>query len=393
MKLAKIKKTIHLSKSDLELPSRTIPGEWIILEKGNIYYLAFVNDMAEPFSCIITRPISFEEKNQFIKESEDIVARREIAYHLRKALSYRMDILPYGKNARLFYGESDGLTGLIIDGYQNAVLIEINRAGIDRFRDSIKEVVTNFLDSEEVYFFDKASKREREKLPSYEKKDILPNHLSIKENEISYKLPEKLWQKIGYYYDHRENRKSFYRKLTELKLKKNTGLDLFCYIGSWGLNALKAGVQKVDFVDQADMGEVISANLKENYFEEKGEFKRGDVFDLLVKFQMEGRYYDIVISDPPSFAKSLDKKHQALQGYKKLHRGILKLLRSGSSVVFASCTHYVTADEFVNTITTSAQELKMSLRMIDCGMQGLDHPIRSFSDPWNYIKYYYFLVE
>jgi 23S rRNA (cytosine1962-C5)-methyltransferase len=171
---------------------------------------------------------------------------------------------------------------------------------------------------------------------------------------------------------------------------KKRGVDLFSYCGSWGLNALKAGVQKMSFVDQGNFEECIEKNLKLNELEGKGHFHRADVFKWLKECNQT---FDVVISDPPAFSKSLKNKSKALGGYQKLHASLSKIVHKGSWLAIGSCTHGVSLEELDQTVALGFNDSPFELSLVDVGLQGPDHRVSHLSDAGNYIKFLLYRVN
>lgn len=390
MKILEVTKSF-LGKTELysrDFPSEirgVIPGEWVYFKFKHFYSLGFINPFVE--TGAIARIVCSIDKIDETKNETEIAASH-IERSLKSAINFRNKFKNYQNNSRLVYGEQDNLPGLIIDSYQNATIVQINTAGIDRFRDLIKSELSNLLPAE-VYFLDNKDYRAIEGLPVFEIESF--DEVNVLENGLNYNLDKSVAQKVGYYYDHRENRLSMQRWIEQCSIKFDRGVDLFSYAGSWGLNALKAGVGFVTFVDQGDFGQTISDNLKNNAFEGRGEFVRADVFDWL-STQKSGSY-NLVISDPPAFSKSLKSKNKALVGYEKLHRMALKLVSKNGLFIAASCTHGVSHEELDKTVQLANLNLKRNLRLIDIGLQGIDHPISHLSNRDFYIKYLLYAVD
>ncbi len=378
---------LELKSSDFEDSINPIPpGEWCAINiSENESGLVFVNSLVgEGFTCahLVERVKRLEIQAFNVEE-----------YVLKKistAILKRKKFRDYENNARLFYGVSDGLPGLIIDVFQNASIIQINTAGIDRYRDQIKKLIEN-LTKLPAYHLDNPKYREKESLPYFELTNL--PELLISENQINYKIRPEVLQKVGFYYDHRENRLQLMTLLSRMKTKYKTGVDLFCYVGAWGLSALKSGLEHCHFVDQGDFTIEVEQSLKLNEMGKRGQFHRMDVFKYLdeeIKLQNK---FDLILSDPPAFAKSALQKTQALEGYTKLHRKVMKVTSSGALVAFSSCTHYVSHEEFQKNILDAARKENRSMQLIYAGIQGFDHPISSLSDRSNYIKSYFYIVE
>lgn len=385
-------KNLQLKTDWCESKTRCFSGEWVLFSTPQDFYIGFTNPMMERPSFYVIERIQRDQYKKYLEENEEQLAKNLIKHYLKKAIDYRLTILPYGENARMVFGMADNLPGLIIDSYLNFVIVQINTAGIDRFRSLIKTELECIFPNKKVHFLDNEQQRKKEALPQFEK-EKLNESLKIQDGRLSIEIAVECWQKNGYYYDHRDNRQRFYQKLTELKLKLDYGLDLFCYLGSWGITALLAGVEKFDFVDQANLGSQLDVNLQKNHLMGRGFFYHEDVFAFLDHKIHEGTNYQVIISDPPSFAKSFDKKAQAVQGYRKLHKKVLQVLAPGGIVCFASCTHYVNSEEFESTIHDAALSCKRNLKLIDTGLQALDHPFVNFNDKSYYLKYFVYLSE
>lgn len=376
---------LELKVSDFEDSIKSLtPGEWCLVEVSPTEtWSCFVNPLIdEKYSCV-QMLVKVLDKKSFSPENF-------VVSKITSAFEKRRKFLDYDKNARLVYGMSDGLPGLIVDRFENASIIQINTAGMDRFRDLIKETVSK-LTNTAAYLLDNAKYREKEFLPTFAV-EALPN-LEVSENNLRYKIRAEVLQKVGFYYDHRENRFQLMSILERMHKKPTLGVDLFSYAGAWGMSALKAGVKEVQFVDQGDFGTEVNEALALNGFAGQGNFHRSDVFKFLDDSQQKNKQFDLILCDPPAFAKSAQQKPQALEGYSKLHRKVFKNLSANSLVAFSSCTHYVSHEEFQKNIADAATKENRKIQMIYAGIQGFDHPVISLEDKANYIKSYFYIVE
>ena len=357
------------------------PGEWCLVKLPDDLYVGFINPLIDDqYTCFY-----IVEKCQGEVNPLDVIRNS-----ITKAYQKREMIKGYLSGCRIFYGMSDGIPGLIIDSFENANIIQINTAGVDKYREEIRSL-TETLTKKKSYFLDNHQYRAKEFLPTFEK-EAVPD-ITILENDLKYALRSEVLQKVGFYYDHRENRRQLSSLLKRLNVSPVQGVDLFSYIGAWGISALSSGCQKMDFVDQGHFQTEINTNLKLNLLEGRGEFYRADVFKFLDDRIKENRTYDLILSDPPAFAKSLSQKKQALEGYSKLHRKVLKLAAKSSICVFSSCTHYVSHEEFLKNIQEASFKEGRKLQLIYTGMQGWDHPVSNLNDKSNYIKSYFYFVE
>ncbi len=376
----------ELLKADIEGPLKSLPpGEWVLLRDPHQkrVFLGYANPLVEdhwPAVRVLCRLRAAPQADE---------AERYLRERLQQAFARRRRFDGYENGARLVFGDADGLPGLQVDAYRNVVLVQVNTAGMDRWRELIAELLTAEAGLP-VHFLDNPTQRSREMLPHYRAEAPIPD-LEIGENGFQYLVPRRNLQKIGWYYDHRENRRKLEAALTRWRGTRDTGVDLFCYGGAWGMHLLRAGVAKVDFVDQAPMDEMVEGHLRANGFPGRGEFHRDDVFDWLEA--RRGQTWDVVVSDPPAFAKSPREKANAVEGYRKLHRRALAAVRPGGLFAAASCTHYLDLGEFVHTIEWAAQQDHLKIQILDLGLQGWDHPVAALADRGNYIKYALCAVE
>ena len=319
------------------------------------------------------------------------MAREIIISNLEVAFRFRDYLKDYSNGARLVYGMNDSLPGIIVDKYQKYIFAQINTAGMDRFRDLIKSEIEKKYPEQKVLFFDNQDYRKAEVLPIHEPEKNSED-LDVLENGIQYKIPQAVMQKIGYYYDHRENRNKLASLLKRTTFSKKNGLDLFSYVGSWGLHMISAGVENVEFVDQGNMEAVTLSNLELNNFQGKGKFIRSDVFKFLDAAHASDKKYDVIVSDPPAFTKSEKNKIQAIQGYEKLHLKTMKILSDEALMIVASCTHHVNYEELDKTVQEAALKNSQRVQLLDLGIQGMDHPFSGFKDKSFYIKYLVYYV-
>jgi len=355
------------------------PGEWVRVRNSG--HLAFVNPMLEEQPGAI----------QVIENSEnDLDPMSLIEQRIRSAYEMRLLDPTYISGCRGFYGQADGLPGLIADVFTNTVLIQINTAGLDGHRDHIKNVFQSVWERE-AHLLDNEKYREKEGLPKFPQEEIPA--IEVSENSLRYELSPEVIQKIGFYYDHRENRLTLKNILSRLSHVPQSGLDLFCYAGAWGMNALNGGVQHIDFVDQGSFSEEIRRALELNGFQNRGSFHRADVFKFIDDAIAAKKKYELILCDPPAFAKSAHQKRSALEGYSKLHRKVIRTLASKGIVVFSSCTHYVNPEEFQKTILEASYKENRKLRLLHCGHQGWDHPTPATFDKSNYIKSFFYRLE
>lgn len=376
----------ELLKGDIEGSMKSLPpGEWVLLRDPHRkrVYLAFANSLVDDKRTAV----------HVLKRLTQAPVADEAALFMRHQLhvAFRRRSLFEGyEGSRLVYGAADGLPGLVVDVYANGAVIQVNTAGMEKWRPLILEEVEKHT-GRPGFFLDNPTQRGKEMLPHHQSQTMPA--LEIQENGFLYQVPREKLQKVGWYYDHRENRRRFEDTVKRWRGDKREGVDLFCYGGAWGMHALRAGVQKVDFIDQGSLAEMVEGNIAVNHFTGRGHFERADVFDWLDVAAAEGKRYGVVVSDPPAFAKSFKERTAALEGYRKLHRRILKITHPEALVATGSCTHYVSMEEFQESFAHAARLEGREVRLLDVGMQGWDHPVSSLGDRANYIKYALWALE
>lgn len=376
--------TFELFYQDIETSIRKFtPGEWCYFadSRKERYFLGFLNPFVEnnrPCARLIEQVFETKPLNE-----QDVLER-----FLNEAVIKRKMFFNGVANTRVVYGASDNLPGLIVDAYQEVIIIQINTAGIDRHREYLHNYFEKLGDFK-VLFLDNKEYRKGEMLPEFEQED-LAGTLKILENNINYEIRPEVLQKIGFYFDHRLNRARAAKLLSYLN-GKTSCLDLFSYVGAWGMNLLAHGASNVDFVDQGDFSYEIEQNLKINKFEGQGSFFRDNVFTFMKN--LKGKKYDLICSDPPAFCKSKREAARAREGYVKLHSLCLDSLNLGGIFVACSCTHYVSHAEFQDSVVKAATKSKRSIQLIDVGMQSFDHPIKTLESKNSYLKYYAYYVE
>lgn len=385
-----LKKNIDLYERDFSsIPKSCFPGEWVQISGAALSgkFIGYINPFVTNGPLVrVIEPILE------ISGEEADIAKGIILKNLTRAIDNRKIFKSYQSGMRLVHGGADHLPGLIIDYYENAIFIQINTAGIDRFREVIKKCLEENFAPTSVYFLDSLKYRQNEGLPQYEVEEFKES-LKIKENGFSYSLPSDRMQKIGYYYDHRENRKKLELQINDLNIDLSRGLDLFCYMGSWGLHLLRAGIKHVTFVDQGKFDKEIAGNLEQNGFAGRGNFVHADVFKYLDDAAGKGQVFDVVVGDPPAFSKEVKNINKALAGYQKLHRKVMKLLAPVGLYAAASCTHNISLSDLAKTVFEASLKEGKSLQIIDVGVQGGDHPFFSFESREHYLKYILYIVR
>ena len=367
-----------------DLPSNfpsIAPGEWFVLKNNQLSVTSFGNPYAKDVPVL------------WVIEEGALDAWELVSKKIDQAISRRSRIYR-NESKRLVYGQSDGLPGLVVDTFETHTLIQINTAGIDVFREKIKTKFDQIFPNKRNLLLDNPAYRQAESLPVFQQGSLGEDRILIFDSGFEYELNLNKVQKLGFYFDHRDNRNKYEQYIKKYYQGENwNALDLFCYLGAWGLHSARAGAKHVTFVDQADMATLVNENINKLNVQCESEFIRSDVFDYLDKAVAGEQKFKSIICDPPAFCKTQKQKAQAMSGYQKLYSRIFKLLDADSVLVAASCTKYVSLEELLHIVEVQARHCGRKIWLRDLGVQAADHPFVGLKDNSCYIKYALYSVE
>lgn len=324
---------------------------------------------------------------RIISRSEITDAGEAIKTHLQNALKLRKDLYADRDSYRMVFSESDFLPGLIIDRYNSTFVLQINSAGMEKYFQHVIDFLKSEFDVENIFTKNEFHFRQLEGLDNEDK--IFLGALSteiIDDGKIEYEINFENSQKTGFYFDQSDN-----RFFIEQICKNKTVVDAFCNIGGFGLHAAIGGAKKVYFVDSSS-SEIESAkqNFELNKFNCEAEFHAGDVFEFLQSSIEINRKYDVVMLDPPAFAKNKKNLFVALKGYEKLNRLGLKCVSEGGYLVTSSCSYHVSKAEFEEAIVNSARKEGKLIQCIHYNTASLDHPSLPAMKETSYLKFFVF---
>jgi 23S rRNA (cytosine1962-C5)-methyltransferase len=276
---------------------------------------------------------------------------------------------------RLVFGESDGLPGVVVDRYNEVLVLQCLTAGAEHWREVLVAALIKVTGLDLVYERSDVDVRELEGLPQRSgllHGACLPEHTQIQENGLRFTVNIQTGQKTGFYIDQRCNR----RRVGEL-VKESRVLNCFCYTGGFSLNALAGGAAWVTSVDSsADALQMAKENLALNGLPaEKAEWIEGDVFQVLRRFRDENRKYNAIILDPPKFAPTAAQAEKAARAYKDINLLGFKLLNPGGLLFTFSCSGGISADLFQKIVAGAALDAKVDARIVEHMSQGADHPV------------------
>lgn len=293
---------------------------------------------------------------------------------------------------RLIHGEGDGFPGLIMDYYAGVVVFQAHTIGMWQEKDKIVEALKK-LPSSSIFELKAIYDKSAETLPDKFAKETSNQYLwhspdfdtniashGVLENGHQFLIDWINGQKTGFFLDQRDNR----ALLAQYAKGKNV-LNTFCYSGGFSVYALKAGASLVHSVDVSKKAiELVKQNVEANF----GEIANHEAYaeDVMNFLKKNTNKYDCIILDPPAYAKSINKRHQAVQGYKRLNAEGLKSLASGGILFTFSCSQVVDRQLFYDTVVSAALEVGRQVKVLHQLTQGADHPVSLFHPEGSYLK-------
>ncbi|MEJ8802314.1 class I SAM-dependent rRNA methyltransferase [Pontibacter sp. H249] len=310
------------------------------------------------------------------------------AYDFRKKLGLVNN--PHTDVYRLVYAEGDGVSGLIVDFYKNTAVVQTHTIGMYNVREYVSQALQEIYGDTLDAVYDKSA----ESLPAKAAVNAVNGYLYgeskggvvVTENENEFFIDWESGQKTGFFIDQREN-----RELLGRYVKDKSVLNTFCYTGGFSVYALNAGAKEVHSVDVSKKAiELTIKNGELSQAPERHEAYAVDTFDFLKG--KEDRY-DVIVLDPPAFAKSQKVRHNALMGYKRLNAEAMKKIKPGGILFTFSCSQVVDKYLFNNTVMAAAIEAGRNIKIMHHLSQPADHPISVFHPEGEYLKGLVLFVE
>ncbi|MBQ9063391.1 MAG: class I SAM-dependent rRNA methyltransferase [Eubacterium sp.] len=316
---------------------------------------------------------------------------------VKAAWEYRKTVMEDTSACRIIFGEADWLPGLIVDKYEDVLVVQSLALGIDRLKDLILDALRAILAEDGImirgiYERSDAAVRRKEGMQLYKGfiGPAFPTRVDITENGVSYLVDVENGQKTGFFLDQKENRKAI-QKLCRGKRV----LDCFTHVGTFALNAGIAGAKEVTGLDISEQAVAdAAANAARNHLDDRVRFVCADVLDELPRLAAAGEKYDVVILDPPAFTKSREATKRAVKGYREINLRGMKLVRDGGYLATCSCSHFMTQELLAKTIREAAHAAHKRLRQVEFRTQSPDHPIlwTEGEETSYYLKFFIFQV-
>ncbi len=328
------------------------------------------------------------------RRAEQEIDHDFLAGRVRDAWEYRKKTVDTA-SCRVIFGEADFLPGLVVDKFSDVLVVESLALGIDRFKLEIVGILKEILAEDGIGIrgvFERSDAKVRlnegmERFRGFIG-DEFDTDVPIRENGVRYLVDVKDGQKTGFFLDQKYNRLAVQKLCRGAKV-----LDCFTHTGSFALNAGIAGAKSVLGVDASESALLRAGkNAELNGLEDIVRFQCADVFDLLPRLEQDGERFDVVILDPPAFAKSRSSVKNAVKGYREINLRAMKLVKCGGFLATCSCSHFMDYELFTRTLHQAASSVHRRLRQVEYRTQAADHPILWAAEESYYLKFYIFQV-
>ncbi|HVB15161.1 MAG TPA: class I SAM-dependent rRNA methyltransferase [Stellaceae bacterium] len=311
------------------------------------------------------------------------IGRRFFSRHLERALKLRARLYdkPY---YRLVHAEADGLPGLIVDRFGAVLVVQANTAGMDRLAPVIVDALRGLLSPAAIVLRNDSPARTLEGLPLETRVALgdVEGPIPVEEDGAVFLADVRSGQKTGWFYDQRANR-GFIAGLAG----GSRVLDLYCHSGGFAAAAAARGAAEVLGIDSSAPALALAVEAARlNRVEDRCRFRRGEVFAEAAALVAQGERFDVVIADPPAFARAKRDVPAALRGYRKLARLAAQLTAPAGFVFLASCSYNVEATDFADAVRRGLADAGRSARILRNTGAGPDHPIHPALPETAYLK-------
>ena len=285
---------------------------------------------------------------------------------------------------RLVYGDSDLLPGVVVDRYGDHLVLQLNNSGIERYEAELIEAMRQSLQPSGILLRADSRSRREQGLPN--RVEVVygevPDELPLEENGVHFLAPVTSGQKTGWFYDHRLSRARLADYVSGCSV-----LDVYSYVGGWGVQAAVFGARSVCCVDSSESAlAAVAGNAALNNVAGKVSTRHGQATDVMAQLQAEGESFNVVILDPPAFIQRRKDLKKGITAYRRINELGLRLLSPGGLLVAGSCSMHLGRAELNEALQGAARRAGCELRIIEQGGQGPDHPIHPAIPETEYLK-------
>ena len=342
----------------------------------------FINQNSKIRVRMMTRKPDVEINDDFLR------------MRVKNAWEYRKTVVDTS-SCRVIFGEADFLPGLVIDKYEDVLVVECLALGMEQFKVKIVEILKELLLQDGisirgVYERSDANERVKEGLSRHKGfiGEEFDTNVEIVENGVHYMVDVVNGQKTGFFLDQKYNRLAMQKICNGKRV-----LDCFTHMGTFALNAGIAGASEVTGLDISEYAiSQATENAIRNGLQDRVSFRCVNVMDELPRLAAIGEKYDVVILDPPAFTKSREATKNAIKGYREINMKGLKLVKDGGYLATCSCSHFMTQELLAKTVKEAAKATHKRLRQVEFRTQASDHPILWAAEESYYLKFYIFQV-
>jgi len=318
------------------------------------------------------------------RDKDEVIDEQFFYNKLKQAWAYRQR-LGYTENCRLIFGEADDIPQLIVDKFNDYFVIQTLALGIDVWKPAIVSAIEKIFSPKGIYERNDVPVRELEGMEQQKGFLSAPfdTNIIINENGIKFNVDIANGQKTGYFLDQQDNRRAIQHIVKDADV-----LGAFCYTGSFEITAAHYGAKTVLGLDISQTAiDMCNKNAVLNGLEKICRFECVNAFDVLKEWTKEGKQWDVVMLDPPSFTKSRSTIDKAVAGYKEINLRGMKLVKPGGFLVTSSCTNLVQPELFLDIIQMAAKDAKRRIRQVVFNAQSADHPIIRGQENTHYLKF------
>jgi 23S rRNA (cytosine1962-C5)-methyltransferase len=365
---------IYSNEVQMDAAARTLPrGSLVTLKRAD----------GRPLGVAMFNPSTLLAARLLDRDSVRPIGRRFLARRLERALRLRERLYrtPF---YRLIHAEADGLPGLVVDRFGPVLVVQANAAGIDRLQPLVIEALTALLAPSAIVLRNDSSVRALEGLEPEVRVALgaIDGPVALDENSTVFAADVIGGQKTGWFFDQRDNRAFVAGLAAGARV-----LDLYCYSGGFAIEAARAGAASVTGIDRSEAALALAAETAaRNGVAAICDFRRAEVFAEAASLGAAGERFDIVIADPPAFARSRKDAPAALRGYRKLARLVAQLTAPGGFVFLASCSHNVAAADFAEAVRRGLADAGRAGRILREAGAGPDHPVHPALPESAYLK-------
>ncbi len=349
------------------------PGEpcVIVAANGKPVGVGYVN----PHSLICARLVARGIEHPL--DASLLTHRLQVALSLRE----RLHAEPY---YRLLYGESDGVPGLTLDRFDDVIVAQATTAGIECLKPQIESAVRKVVNPRALIWKNDAGVRILEGLMDYA--DIgfgdPPGALRVREGGVEFTIDAIGGQKTGWFYDQRANRDALAPFVKNARV-----LDMFAYLGAWGLRAAAMGAREVVCVDaSASAVKLIEQNAERNGLMDRVRAERADAFDFLKELRERREHFDVVILDPPAFVKRKKDLKEGALAYRRINELAMQVLSRDGILVTCSCSYHMPRTTLLDAVQKGARHLDRNVQVLEQLQQAPDHPVHPAIPETDYLK-------